>query len=234
MRRALCRSNSMAWQCVESAQHGDTHLELYAKDGIFMIRANGLELMNGFSHDSETAFGRLVAELAPNAAPNILIAGLGLGYTLAAASEGLGMRGTITVAEFSAAVIDWFERYVHASVLPRIPENIIIRETDAIAHLKTGAQGSNGYDLILLDIDNGPEPLVRASNAVLYDREGLELLRHALTAEGRVLLWSGFQSAGFEAKAREAGFSVARRVVANGPRPELDHHIYVLSAKPLI
>lgn len=222
----------MPWQRVESTQHGDTHLELYAKDGVFMIRANGLELMNGFSHESETAFGRLVVELTPNAAPNILIAGLGLGYTLAAASEGLGMRGTITVAEFSSAVIDWFERYVHASVLPRIPENVVIRETDAIAHLKSGVQGFKGYDLILLDIDNGPEPLVRASNAALYDRAGLELLRNALTDKGRVLLWSGFQSAGFEARAREACFSVSRRIVANGPRPELDHHIYVLSAEP--
>jgi spermidine synthase len=221
----------MSWQLIESADHGDTHLALYAKDGIYMIRANGLELMNGFSHDSETAFGQLAAELAPNDAPRILIAGLGLGYTLAAASEALGGRGSISVAEFSPAVIDWFERHVRASVLPEMPKNVTIRETDAIAHLKSGAQGSNRYDLILLDIDNGPEPLVRASNATLYNGEGLELLRNALTDQGRVLLWSGFASERFEALAREARFSVARRVVVNGPRPELDHHIYVLNVE---
>src|SRR3954466_12711280 len=106
----------MPWERIDSAIHNDTHLELYAKDGVFMIRANGLELMNGFSHESETAFGRLAAELAPNAAPSVLIAGLGLGYTLAAASAALGARGTITVAEFSSAVIAWFQRYVRASV----------------------------------------------------------------------------------------------------------------------
>src|SRR3954467_13273279 len=156
---------SLSWRLIETAQHADTQLELYAKDGIFMIRANGLELMNGFSHESESAFGRLAAELAPNEAPNILIAGLGLGYTLAAASEALGLRGTITVAEFSPAVIDWFQRHVRASVLPQMPGNIAIRATDAIAHLQSGAAESNGYDLILLDIDNGPEPLVRLSNA---------------------------------------------------------------------
>ena len=220
----------MPWQLLETAQHGDTLLELHAKDGVYMIRANGLELMNGFSHDSETAFGQLAAELAPNATPNILIAGLGLGYTLAAASEALGTRGTITVAEFSPAVIDWFERLVRASTLPEIPNNVVIRETDAIAHLRTRPQGFEGYDLILLDIDNGPEPLVRSSNATLYDRDGLDLLRQALADEGRVLLWSGFESPSFEATAREAGFAVTRRVVANGPRPELDHHIYVLKA----
>ena len=219
----------MSWELIDSSQQADTLLELYAKNGVFMIRANGLELMNGFSHDSETAFGQLAAELAPNDAPNILIAGLGLGYTLAAASEALGERATITVAEFSSAVIDWFHRHVRASVLPVLPNNVVIRETDAIAHLKSGAQRSNGYDLILLDIDNGPEPMVRSSNATLYDLEGLELLRDALTENGSVLLWSGFASERFEATAREASFSVTRRVVANGPRPELDHHIYVLT-----
>lgn len=214
----------MPWELLETAQHNDTLLELFSKDGIFMIRANGLELMNGFSHESETAFGRLAAEVAPNDTPNVLIAGLGLGYTLAAASEALGSRGRITVAEFSPAVIDWFERHVRASVLPEMPNNVAIRETDAIAHLKSGER----YDFILLDIDNGPEPLVRPSNATLYDREGLVLLRNALTEKGCVLLWSGFESESFEATAREAGFSVTRRVVANGPRPDLDHHIYIL------
>jgi hypothetical protein len=81
----------MPWELIDSAHDGDSHLELYAKDGIYMIRANGLELMNGFAHGSETAFGKLVAELSPKASPSILIAGLGLGYTLAAASEALGL-----------------------------------------------------------------------------------------------------------------------------------------------
>jgi spermidine synthase len=214
----------VAWELIDSSQQADTRLELYAKDGVYMIRANGLELMNGFSHDSETAFGHLVAEFAPSAAPNILIAGLGLGYTLASAAETLGPRGTITVTEFSPAVIDWFRRHVRAAVLPRMPGNVQIRETDAIAHLRSGKR----YDLILVDIDNGPEPLVRPSNASLYDRAGLILLRNALNEDGSVLLWSGFESPSFEAIARGAGFSVARRVIANGPRSDLDHHIYIL------
>jgi spermidine synthase len=219
------KDTGMPWQLIESADHADSHLALYAKDGVYMIRANGFELMNGFSHDSETAFGHLAAELAAGASPNILIAGLGLGYTLASASDALGIRGTITVAEFSPAVIDWFQRHVRVSVLPVLPENVVIRQTDAIAHLRSGTR----YDLILLDIDNGPEPLVRSANATLYDREGLDLLRGALTDQGRVLLWSGFASEGFEATALEAGFSVVRRVIANGPRPDLDHHIYILN-----
>jgi spermidine synthase len=116
---------------------------------------------------------------------------------------------------------------VSAAVLPALPANVTLREVDAVAHLRSGAR----YDLILLDIDNGPEPFTRPSNASLYDRAGLDLLRRALNPDGSVLLWSGFQSDAFEATARAAGFSVARRVVANGPRPDLDHHIYVLKVE---
>ena len=45
----------MTWTLIESATEHDAVLELYGKDGRFMIRANGLELMNGFCHESETA-----------------------------------------------------------------------------------------------------------------------------------------------------------------------------------
>src|SRR5574338_1557922 len=98
----------MPWTLIESATEGDALLELYRKDGVFMIRANGLELMNGFHHESETALGRTAAALAPCLEPRILLGGLGLGYTAAAVVQALGSTGTTTVAEFSGAVIDWF------------------------------------------------------------------------------------------------------------------------------
>jgi CBS domain-containing protein len=60
----------------------DARLELYSRDGIFMIRANGLELMSGFCHDSAKALGQLAAQLAPAREPRILIGGLGLFLTL--------------------------------------------------------------------------------------------------------------------------------------------------------
>jgi len=214
----------MSWQLIDSAQHDDSLIELFAKDGVFLIRANGLELMNGSSHESETAFGNLVAELAPNDAPRVLIGGLGLGYTLAAAVESLEGRGSITVAEFSPAIIDWFHRHVRPSVLPVLPECVEIVAADVLEHL----WASGRYDLVLLDVDNGPEPMVRAANGALYTVEGLRVLKASLTESGIALLWSGFQSLEFERNASDAGCSVARRTVANGPRPELDHHIYVL------
>jgi spermidine synthase len=217
----------MPWDLIATAAHDDAHLELFRKDGVFMIRANGLELMNGFAHESETALGRLAADLARVESPRILVGGLGLGYTTAALIDALSDRAQITVAEFSPAVIDWFHAHVRPTVLPLMPQNLEIIETDVLAHLWAAPR----YDLILLDIDNGPEPLVRAGNGTLYSAEGLRVLRAGVADDGAVLLWSGFEAPDFEARCRDAGFIVTRRVVANGTRAELDHHIYCLESK---
>jgi spermidine synthase len=212
----------MPWTLIESATEGDALLELYRKDGIFLIRANGFELMNGICHDSETALGLAAARLAPSSKPRILLGGLGLGYTAAALVRALGTAGTITVAELSAAVIDWFHRHVRHSVLPDIPGNLVIVHAD-IADLLA----ADRYDLVVLDIDNGPEPLVTAKNGALYSAEGLRPLHRCLSENGVALLWSGFQSAAFAARAEQAGFRV-RCEPFRRARADLSHYIYVL------
>jgi spermidine synthase len=216
----------MPWTFIDSATEGDALLELYRKDAVFMIRANGLELMNGLCHDSEVALGRLAAEMAPPPAPRILLGGLGLGYTAAALAQALGPAGTIIIAEFSAAVIDWFHRHVSRSVLPEMPDNLAIVHTD-IANLLVN---EDRYDLIVLDVDNGPEPLVTARNEGLYAIEGLRSLHRSLSRNGTVLLWSGFESADFAARAEQAGFGVRCEPFLRA-RSELSHYIYVLAKR---
>ncbi|HWA50091.1 MAG TPA: hypothetical protein VG742_17600 [Dongiaceae bacterium] len=215
----------MSWTLIDSATEGDALLELYRKDAVFMIRANGLELMNGFCHDSEVALGRLAAEMAPPA-PRILLGGLGLGYTAAALAQALGAHGTITVAEFSAAVIDWFDRHVRRSVLPEMPGNLAVVHADIADMLKD----ANRYDLIVLDVDNGPEPLVTARNGSLYTIEGLRSLHGSLSQNGSVLLWSGFESADFAERAEHAGFRVRCEAFLRG-RSDLSHYIYILEKR---
>jgi spermidine synthase len=218
----------MSWILIDSATEPDALLELYRKDAVFMIRANGLELMNGFCHDSEVALGHLAAEMAPAPEPRILLGGLGLGYTAAALAQALGPRGTITIAEFSAAVIDWFHRHVSRFVLPDIPGNLLIVRANVVDMLSA----EDRYDLIVLDVDNGPEPLVTAGNAGLYAIEGLRSLHRCLAPDGSVLLWSGFESTEFAARAEQAGFRVRCEPFVR-ERPEVSHYIYVLK-KPRI
>src|SRR5690349_10160524 len=214
----------MPWTLIESVRRDDTLLELYGKDGMFMVRANGLELMNGFSHESETALGKLAAAVAPAREPRLLVGGLGLGYTTAALVDGLRGIGTITVAELSPAVIDWFQRYVRTSVLPNPSTNLTIVQSD----LRKLLAGEDRFDVVVLDVDNGPEPLVTATNEALYSATGLRALFACLSADGVALLWSGFKSAAFEARAREAGFVVTCEPFER-ERADLSHFMYVLS-----
>nr|WP_298689283.1 hypothetical protein [uncultured Dongia sp.] len=216
----------MAWELVDTANVPEGVLELYRKDDVFMIRANGLELMNGLGHQSEVAFGIMAVKISGKASPNILLGGLGLGYTLAAAVRELGQSGHVTVAELSPAVISWFDRYVAASVLPQRPSNISIVAAD-IGELVRSATGPR-YDVIALDVDNGPEALVSPQNAQLYDSAGLQALAGRLEPAGVILLWSGFESPAFVAMAEKEGFSVACTALASVGRADLLHYAYSL------
>lgn len=214
----------MTWTLIESATERDAVLELYGKDGKFMIRANGLELMNGFSHESETALGAFAAKFAPSHGARFLVGGLGLGYTVAALVQALEDRGTVTVAELSSAVIAWFLRHVKASVLPHDPANLTIVNADIAALLAEPGP----FDVIILDVDNGPEPLVTAANADLYGPGGLGALHGCLSDRGVAFLWSGFESEEFAARATAAGFAVTCEPFRR-TRADLDHYIYVLT-----
>ena len=189
----------MTWTLIESATEHDAVLELYGKDGKFMIRANGLELMNGFSHESETALGAFAAGLAPSDGARFLVGGLGLGYTVAALVAALEDRGTVTVAELSSAVIAWFERHVKASVLPHDPANLTIvtrrrRRAPGRAwplRCRSSWMSTTGQNLLLLRqmlASIGPTACGRCIGS--------------LSERGVALLWSGFESADFAARAQ--------------------------------
>ena len=216
----------MAWELVDSADVPDGLLELYRQDDVFMIRANGLELMNGLGHQSEVSFGTMASEVSGKASPNILLGGLGLGYTLAAAARALGEKGSITVAELSPAVIAWFDRYISPTVLPLRPGNVTVLASDIGDLLRAGTGPL--YDVIALDVDNGQEALVSPRNAQLYDSAGLHALAAQLTPDGVILLWSAFESPSFVAMAMEAGFSVHSSVLASVGRADLCHYAYSL------
>lgn len=216
----------MTWTLIDSATERDAVLELYGKDGRFMIRANGLELMNGFCHESETALGTFAAGLAPSEGARFLVGGLGLGYTVAALLKALHGTGTVTVAELSSAVIDWFQRHVRTSVLPDAHANLTIINADIGDLLRD----RDRYDVVILDVDNGPEALVTAANAGLYSADGLRALHGCLSNHGVGLLWSGFESTEFTARAKDAGFAVTCKPFRR-ERADLDHYIYVLTRR---
>lgn len=214
----------MAWSHLEAARLDGRALDLYVDEaGLHMIRVDGLELMNGQGHQSEDALGRLAARLAGAPSPHILLGGLGLGYTLAALARALDGCGTITVAEISADVIRWYEAHFRRRLFAVHPGNVRIVHGDVGSPIA----GEPRYDVIALDVDNGPKALSADGNDRLYGVEGLRRFGARLAAHGVLLVWSAFESVEFAAAAEAAGYAVDCLPMDSAGRRDF-HFVYIL------
>jgi spermidine synthase len=217
----------MSWRHLESGRVGELPLDLYERDGEYLVRVDGLMLMSSLCHVSEVELASVARRTVSAARPRILLAGLGLGYTLAAFVREYGDAGRLEVVEKSPDVLRWYRRWFRSRLLPGGADaRVAFREADVLDHL---AGGAGPWDLVVLDVDNGPEPVSGEGNRRLYAREGLAAVRGQLAQGGALLLWSGFCSEPFVERARAAGFQVERFDVPL-TRPGLFHHLYVCRA----
>ncbi|GEO17214.1 spermidine synthase [Microvirga aerophila] len=202
-------------------------LRLKRRGAEFSIMLGNNELMNSRLSGSEEALARLSCErLRTRENPQILIGGLGMGFTLRAASAELGPEARITVAELVPAVVAW-ARGPMAEIFGNSLEDprVGIYEGD-VGHLIKS--GRSSYDAILLDVDNGPEGLTRQANDNLYDFTGLGIARSALTPGGVLAVWSSAPNKDFSHRLRRAGFKVDEVTVrANGARGGARHTIWI-------
>ena len=217
------------WQLLDSTQvpgeNGD--LLLYQRDGEFSIRVDGAELMNSRVHGSEDAMAELAcARIVSLPCPRVLIGGLGMGYTLAAALNRLGTESRVVVAELVPAVVAWNRGPLAALAgRPLDDDRVTVRECDVAEILRAEERA---YDAILLDVDNGPRGLTRKGNDRLYTRTGLDAAFMALRPGGVFTLWSASPNRAFGRLLREAGFAVdEERVRARGPRGGGYHTIWI-------
>ena len=197
------------WEFLDSAQvpgHGG-ELRLYKRGREFSLRINGHELMNSSVHGSEDALADLAcARITALLRPRLLIGGLGMGYTLAAALQRLGAGGEVVVAELVPAVVKWNRGHLaDLAGRPTQDRRVTVREVDIALILRAEQRA---YDAVLLDVDNGPGGLTQKGNDWLYSRAGLDASFAALRPSGVLAVWSAagtdrafarrFRSAGFE------------------------------------
>lgn len=217
------------WEFLDSAPvpgSGEA-LRLYKRGDEFSIRVERHELMNSRVHDSEDTLAELAcARIGDRPRPRVLIGGLGMGYTLAAALHRLGAEAQVIVAELVPAVVAW-NRGPLADLAGRpVQDNrVTVREVDVARILE---EGPRRYDAIVLDIDNGPESLTVKSNDWLYARAGLDAAFAALRPEGVLAIWSAAPDRVFTQRLRRVGFTVHEvRVAARGSRGGRLHTIWI-------
>ncbi|WP_421847267.1 spermidine synthase [Novosphingobium sp.] len=201
---------------------GGTELKLYRHDRDFMIVMGQNELMSSRMSGSEVALAtETIKRLKDRPAPTLLIGGYGMGFTLRAALEVLGPKAELVVAELVPEVIDWARgpmAQIAAGCLDDRRVRLIMGDVGSVID---GAHGD--YDAILLDVDNGPDGVVREGNGALYGASGLRAARRALAPGGVLAVWSAGPDPAFSRRLEKNGFAVEEiRVAArtNGKGPK--------------
>jgi len=197
------------WERLDAADvPGESQpLVLWRRGGEYVIRVGAVALMSSTAHGSEEALAeRACAHVAARTGARVLVGGLGMGFTLAAALRVLRADAVVHVAELVPAVVAWNRgALAHLAGRPLEDPRVTAIEGDVGACI-TGARGT--YDAILLDVDNGPGGFTRAGNDALYGAAGLAACRRALTPGGALGVWSVAADAAFERRMAAAGFDV--------------------------
>ena len=206
----------------------NTKLQLYQSGELFSIKIPGRgDLMNSRVHGSEKALAILACEKLGNTAkPRLLIGGLGMGFTLAAALKSVGPDAEVIVSELVPEVVEWNRTLMGEPAGHPL--------TDKRSHVIVGdvadiiRQEPAGFDAIMMDVDNGPEALVRRENDWLYSPAGLRATRTALRPRGVLTVWSSSPDRAFSKRLQQAGFDISERVArphraGKGPK----HHIWI-------
>lgn len=202
------------WQELGRAQvpGQDQPLTLLRRGGEYVIRIGPLALMASGAHASEEALAELAcAGLADAGEARVLVGGLGMGFTLAAALRSVGPRARVVVAELVAAVVDWNR----GPLAPLAGEPLADPRAEAwVGDVAERIRASRGeWDAILLDVDDGPDGFTRAANDALYSETGVRSALSALRPGGVFGVWSVAPDAAFTRRLAGAGFEVEERIV---------------------
>ncbi len=199
------------WNTVGEAVSPDgTRLELVEHDGEYIIKADDLPLMSTRMHFSEMELARLVCtKLKSNA--KVMIGGLGLGYTLRSALDLIPKDGVVVQVELVPEVIEWNKGPLGPFNNHPLKDTRTEIVQDDIS--KVIRQSQNNYDSIILDVDNGPSPLINERNAWLYTNRGLQSIRKALKTQGQVAIWSANDDTRFISHMKRNGFLAEKHYI---------------------
>lgn len=217
---------------LDSAQvPGGEVLELYRHDRDFMIVLGHNELMSSRKWGSEEALATMAIERFKGAKkPHLLIGGYGMGFTLRAALKNLPADARVTVVELVPQIIEWARGPMAELAAGCLDDPRVHLVMTDVAPIIAGSAGE--YDAILLDVDNGPDGLVRAENDAIYSPTGLRAARQALAPGGVLAIWSATADPAFTRRLEKCGFTVDEvRVHARSNGKGAKHMIWFAKAR---
>lgn len=203
-------------------------LKLSQRGDEFSIKLSGKrgELMNSRVFNSEKVLSQLgCAHIKPHHDAHILVGGLGMGYTLAAALKAVNTDSVVTVAELVPEVVKWNEGPLGNCAGNPLQDPRTKVHMGDVKQLLTARQPS--FDAILLDVDNGPKGLTHADNDWIYSEDGLKDIYDTLNPNGMLAIWSAGPDYLFSVRLKKIGFRVDTRDVQARPGKGSKHTIFL-------
>lgn len=171
--------------------------ELLAEPGTVVteVSLNHEFLMSSYNTASERALASVALEMHAGAELDVLVGGLGLGYT---AREALvpPRVARVEVVEFLPQVIGWLDAGLIplARELKADPRLVVVRDD---VYRRLSEPPVRAHDLILIDVDHSPEDRLAAANGSFYTEEGLRRAKAHLKPGGVLGVWSYAESSPF-------------------------------------
>ncbi len=220
------------FRLLDTVTENGATLQLYQRGVDFSIRVDKAgDLMNSRQHHSEDVLAELACKpIAHRENPQVLVGGLGMGFTLTAALSKVPASARVIVAELMPAVVRWNREYLGiVSGFPLDDERVSVLEQDVG---KVMQDHKNGFDAIMLDVDNGPDAFTCDDNDSLYGLRGLNNAYSALKSGGVLTVWSAFPDERFTQRMMKIGFDVEQQRVRAHKNQAGRRHTIWIGVKP--
>jgi spermidine synthase len=215
------------WETLGEATTPDgTRIALRRRGHEFLLLADGRSLMPSTITGSEQALATVgCRHIRPaSVAPRVMIGGLGMGFTVRAALDVLPPEATVVVAELVPEVQTWNAELIgHLANHPLADRRVRVEIGDALHVVR---HATDGFDAILLDVDNGPAEFSARGNDALYSEAGLYSIRRALRPGGVLAVWSAWEDRRFVRRLDAVGFKTTLERVRGHGRRGARHLIY--------
>lgn len=166
---------------------------------VLELRVNGVFVMDTLETTSEIEMAGLALDLVDDPR-DVVVGGLGLGFTTQRVLADRRVE-RVTVVEIEESLVEWMRDGTVAHG-PALLADRRVRIINADIMMAV-AEARSTYDLVLLDVDNGPGYLVHEENAGVYEADFLRRCRDVLNPGGVLVVWSANPAPALAASMRE-------------------------------